>query len=93
VKEGWGIVVLEAGQHGVPTVAFHGAGGLTESVLDGVTGILVDDAEAFTEAVRKLLVDADLRERLGARAAEHTASFDWQRSMAEFLRILDEASR
>lgn len=93
VKEGWGIVVLEAGQHGVPTVAFRGAGGLAESVLDGVTGILVDDTESFTDAVRTLLVDAGLRDRLGARAAERTASFDWRRSTEEFLRILEDVDR
>jgi glycosyltransferase involved in cell wall biosynthesis len=90
VKEGWGIVVMEAGQHAVPTVAFHDAGGLTESVVDGVTGILVDDVVGFVRAVRRLLIDAELRERLGERAAEHTASFDWKRSMDDFLRILGE---
>jgi glycosyltransferase involved in cell wall biosynthesis len=89
-KEGWGIVVLEAGQHGVPTVAFHGAGGLSEAVLDGGTGLLAHDVDGYTAALRRLLTDAALRDRLGARAAEHTASFDWRRSMDQFLRILDE---
>jgi glycosyltransferase involved in cell wall biosynthesis len=90
VKEGWGIVVLEAGQHRVPAVAFTSAGGLAEAVLDGRTGLLVPDLEAFTEALRRLLSDPALRAELGERAAEHTASFDWQRSMTAFLEILDE---
>jgi glycosyltransferase involved in cell wall biosynthesis len=93
VKEGWGIVVLEAGQHGVPTVAFHGAGGLAESVVDGVTGFLVHDTDGYVDAVRHLLLDAGLREGLGANAAEHTASFDWKRSIDDFLRLLDEISQ
>jgi glycosyltransferase involved in cell wall biosynthesis len=90
VKEGWGIVVLEAGQHRVPTVAFSSAGGLAEAVLDGRTGLLVSDLDGFTEALRRLLTDAALRAELGERAAEHTAAFDWRRSMTAFLEILDE---
>jgi glycosyltransferase involved in cell wall biosynthesis len=91
IKEGWGIVVLEAGQHRVPTVAFRSAGGLAESVLDGRTGLLAHDEEAFIEAIRTLLTDSALREELGEQAARHTASFDWKRSVDAFLRILDGA--
>ncbi len=42
-KEGWGLAVIEAAQHGVPTVGYRCSGGLTDSVVDGVTGLLVDD--------------------------------------------------
>jgi phosphohistidine swiveling domain-containing protein len=35
-KEGWGLVVMEAASLGVPTVAFASAGGVRESVVDGV---------------------------------------------------------
>ncbi len=42
LKEGWGLVVVEAGVHGTPTVAFRGAGGPADSVRDGETGLLVD---------------------------------------------------
>src|SRR5690606_29610981 len=35
LKEGWGLVVVEAGIHGTPTVAFRDAGGPSDSVLDG----------------------------------------------------------
>ena len=42
-KEGWGLAVIEAAQHGVPTIGYRSSGGLTDSVIDGVTGVLVDD--------------------------------------------------
>src|SRR5687768_5263331 len=45
VKEGWGLVVSEAGHHEVPTVGYRSAGGLRESVLDGRSGLLVDDLD------------------------------------------------
>src|SRR4051812_35298155 len=36
LKEGWGLVVGEAGMHGTPTIAYREAGGTRESVVDGV---------------------------------------------------------
>ena len=35
LKEGWGRAVMEAATHGVPTVAYAAAGGVTETVLAG----------------------------------------------------------
>ena len=43
LKEGWGLAIVEAGALGTPSVAFREAGGTTESVVDGETGLLVDD--------------------------------------------------
>ena len=40
-KEGWGLAVIEAAQHGVPTVGYRSSKGLTDSIVDGVTGLLV----------------------------------------------------
>ena len=40
-KEGWGLAVIEAAQHGVPTVGYRSSAGLTDSIIDGVTGVLV----------------------------------------------------
>ena len=38
LKEGWGLVVGEAGMHGTPTVAYRSAGGTRESIEDGRLG-------------------------------------------------------
>ena len=67
-KEGWGIAVIEAAQHGVPTVGYRGAGGVNDSIVDGETGLLVDSQAEFVQAVEQLLLDAPLRRRLGAAA-------------------------
>jgi glycosyltransferase involved in cell wall biosynthesis len=77
VKEGWGLAVVESAAHGTPTVAFRSAGGPTESVVDGETGLLVDDEAAFLQAVRKLLTDAGLRERMARAARLHARRFSW----------------
>lgn len=77
LKEGWGLVVVEAGSHGVPTVAYRDAGGVTESVRDGVTGLLADDLDDLVGKIRLLLRDGDLRARLGAAARTYSEGFGW----------------
>lgn len=75
--EGFGLVYLEAGAHGLPVVA-HAIGGVPEAVIDGETGLLVapGDQAALTAAFARLLGDPALRHRFGeagrARAREHT---------------------
>lgn len=79
MKEGWGLVVVEAGFNGTPTVAFRSAGGTTESVVDGVTGVLVDDDdEAFLQAVDDLLSNPERRGVLGEQARAHAHGFSWE---------------
>lgn len=75
--EGFGLVYLEAGAHGLPVVA-HAIGGVPEAVIDNETGLLVQpgDQAALTAAFARLLGDAALRRRLGdagrTRARAHT---------------------
>ena len=76
-KEGWGLTIVEAGLHATPTIAFRHAGGPRESIVDGVTGYLVDDAAGMTDRALKLLDDPALRQTLGANAREFAMSFDW----------------
>ncbi|WP_343602935.1 glycosyltransferase family 4 protein [Mycobacterium sp.] len=91
-KEGWGLAVVEAAQHGVPTVGYRSAGGLTDSVIDGVTGVLVDDHAELVDRLRQLLADPVLRDQLGAKAAARSAEFSWRQS-AEAMRVVLEAVR
>ena len=89
LKEGWGLAVMEAAAHGVPCVAFRAAGGVQESILDGVTGLLVDTPEEMTNALRSLLVDTELRERLGAAARDRAALFTWEMTAQEFRGVVE----
>ena len=88
VKEGWGLCVVEAGSHGVPTVAYHDAGGLSESIADGVTGLLVSDLDDMTRTTAHLLTDAARRTELGEAAREWAGTFTWQRATDAWERLL-----
>jgi glycosyltransferase involved in cell wall biosynthesis len=94
LKEGWGLVVVEAGVHGTPTVAFRGAGGPADSIRDGETGILVDDTDgqpdvrAYTDALASLLTDGDQRERMSHGARAWVSRFRWDDCVDAWERVL-----
>jgi len=79
--EGFSLPAIEAMACGVPVVATTG-GALPEVVgTSGETGLLVEpnDPEALVGAIRLLLDDAALRERLGAKGRERVMKrFTWQ---------------
>lgn len=74
--EPFGIVALEASAAGKPVIASD-IGGLRDIVVDGETGLLVapEDRDALVAAMRRLIDDAVLRERLGAAAAARATTF------------------
>jgi glycosyltransferase involved in cell wall biosynthesis len=55
--EGFPNVLLEAGAHGLPVVAFNAPGGIAEIITDNENGLLVDDNDiiAFAAAIKKAL--------------------------------------
>jgi glycosyltransferase involved in cell wall biosynthesis len=76
VREGWGMVVSEAARFGVPAVAYD-VDGLRDAIVDGVTGLLVSQRspEGLAEGIERILSQRDLRDRLGAAAAEYIEQF------------------
>lgn len=64
-NEHFGIVPLEAMYFAKPVVAVN-SGGPTETVVQQVTGFLCEaEPVIFANAIKKLVSDADLRERMG----------------------------
>jgi glycosyltransferase involved in cell wall biosynthesis len=61
-------VLIEAAALGTPIAAMN-TGGTTDIVQHDVTGLVADDAAAFSRALAALANDAALRARLGAAAA------------------------
>jgi glycosyltransferase involved in cell wall biosynthesis len=72
IRESLGIVFLEAQSCGLPVVAFNNAG-VPEAVRDGKTGLLVPiyALEPFVDAVKRLMVDKNLRRRMGIAAKSY----------------------
>jgi trehalose synthase len=71
-REGFGLVVSEALWQGTPVIGSR-VGGISQQVLDGQTGYLVDpqDVEAVAASMARLLDAPDEAAELGMRGQEH----------------------
>jgi glycosyltransferase involved in cell wall biosynthesis len=89
--EAYGMAILEAQAAGLPVVAGD-IRGVPEVVKRDLTGFLTaeNDAADFAAAVRKLLDDNDLRERMGRDARRFVQT---ERSVAKAGEILNQALR
>jgi glycosyltransferase involved in cell wall biosynthesis len=66
--EGFPLSILEAMRAGLPVIATD-VDGVREAITDGDNGLLVRarDLDGLTEAIRRLVADPAIRERMGAR--------------------------
>jgi phosphatidyl-myo-inositol dimannoside synthase len=88
--EGFGIVFLEASACGKLVIAGQ-SGGVTDAVLNGVTGYLVDPLSPgdITSMIKRLLDDRVLREKIGNAGRDWVVkNFDWKVLMKRFEEIL-----
>lgn len=87
--EGFGIVYLEAGTRGVPSVA-GGVGGALDAVVDGETGLLVDPTShvEVAAALSRLLEDPAGAREMGAAAARFAQRFAWSKVAGEVESVL-----
>lgn len=90
--EGLGITTIEAMASGLPVIGSR-IGGIVETIVDGVTGILVPpgDPEPLATAIKALLDDAMLRDRMGQKAQQRARErFAWPQLSAQVMRVYDE---
>ncbi len=89
IREGYGIVIIEANACGTPAIGWD-VPGLRDSIVDGETGILVpfDDTQTMAKQIVALLKDGDTRERMGASAMKWARSHTWEKSAEDFDNVL-----
>jgi glycosyltransferase involved in cell wall biosynthesis len=93
--EGWGLALMEAAVVGTPSLAVD-APGIRDSVVDGVTGVLVragSDREIprlFADAMVEFVAAGDRRRRLGDQAQQRAAEFGWDRFVTGWEAALEE---
>ncbi|CAB4946345.1 unannotated protein [freshwater metagenome] len=86
-REGWGLTILEAARVGTPTLAFNVAG-VRDAIVNGVTGVLVNDSQEFMDQWRELADNATTRRALGESARQRAATFSWEQSSALLEAVL-----
>ncbi len=90
IREGWGLVNIEANYYQTPVVAYSSRG-LIDSVQDGVSGIICKNNTPFDLAknILQILVDKDLYSSLQNGAKEWSKNFSWDKSKKKSLELLE----
>jgi glycosyltransferase involved in cell wall biosynthesis len=91
VREGWGIVVIEAAAMGVPAVVYN-VHGLRDSVQNGQTGVVTQQnkPENLAREVIDLLKSPDRWNELAKSALERSKIFNWDEIANRFLKFIQE---
>lgn len=94
VKEGWGLVVLEAASQGTPAVVYNVAG-LRDSVKNTITGIVLHENSPKEMARQALLLVENKREykRFQDNGFAFVKSLTWESVTAQSLELLERVRR
>ena len=90
--EGMPNALLEAMASGLPVVASCISGN-EELVLDGETGYLVpsEDVQALQAALKKVLRDPALREKMGRASRQYVeVNYSWESTAQQYMRLLEK---
>lgn len=87
VAEGWGHSILESAAAGVPTAAYR-VPGVSDTVIDGETGLLVrdGDVQALSGAALRLIQTSD---QWVSRCREHALGLTWDASVDRWELLLE----
>ncbi len=90
VREGWGLVNIEANLVGTPVIGYK-VPGMVDSVKNGVTGILVGngDVKALVVGVLNLVNDSNLYTKIQKAAMNWSKEFDWKTSSEKSLKLIE----
>ena len=88
-SESFGVSAIEASACAKPLVVSR-IGGLPEIVEESVTGIIVPpkDIQTTAKAIEKLVLDKELRERMGKAGRERVKKlFNWNDSIRQMISV------
>jgi len=91
VREGWGLVNIEANGVGTPIIAYD-VPGIKDSVINGRTGILVfnGDYKSLASSVLDLSMEPERYKRLQAGSKLWASKFSWEKSTRKSLKLVEQ---
>lgn len=93
-SETFGLVALESAAAGTPVIAYR-TGGLTESVSDGVSGVLLGTREPryWASEIAAMIEDGERRAAMALTARAHAERFTWATAATSLLGIYSDVAR
>ena len=90
--EGFGLVLLEAMQAGLPCVTFDCPFGPSDVVADGESGFVVPDGDVarFANRLCQLIEDEELRHQFSTASVARARLFDVDVVMKQWKELLEE---
>ena len=90
INEDWGLVPLEAGASGKVVIG-ENAGGLKESVINGKTGLLLNEnnPESIASTIDFLADNKKLAIKMGQAARKNVKKFDWKLILPKLERLIE----
>lgn len=87
-KETRGLTILEGFAAGIPAIAPN-AGGVTDSIENGVNGFLFipGNEEDFAQKLTRLINDSSLRREMGIRGREAVRELDWEQTVGNLVEV------
>lgn len=91
-KEGFGIVLVEAMEAGLPVITFNGSSGPRSIVTHGENGFLVEKGNEteFISYIEKLVEDKVLREKMSDAARRRAEDFYMDRIISKWIEIFNK---
>ncbi|MDQ6641023.1 MAG: glycosyltransferase family 4 protein [Actinomycetota bacterium] len=93
-SEGFPMVLIEAMHVGLPLIAFDCPRGPGEAIVHGRNGLLIPEGpvEAFTDGLRTLVEDVELRRRMGGFALEDAQQYTVEKISGDWELFLDRVA-
>ncbi len=87
INEDWGIAPIESQAFAKPVISIN-EGGPKESIINGVTGFLVNSPDEMTEFMNRLSENKRLVEDIGKKARENSLKYDWSIFADKFDKVI-----
>ena len=81
--EGFDLPIAEAQGFGKPTISYN-IGAHPEVAKNGQTGFIVENSKEFREKLEIMVINPDLREKMGKGALEYAKDFTWENSVNNY---------
>ena len=91
ISEGWGLTITEAQQCGCIPIVYDSFSSAKDIIATGENGILIEnrDKEAYVAALKKLMMDDDLRNRMSEACIKSTERFSVENIAAQWNELFE----